>query len=102
MQLCKLLRLQPSVTKQVTSRTSELDEYLCKPVDNVKDPLKWWVAHHHIYPNLSHMALDYLSIPGKYLFLLVSCPITNCIADSYNNCCQMRVLAGPPTPVVHI
>ena len=53
------------MTKQIGSCTSELREYLQKPVENVKDPLKWWIASHHIYPNLYCMALDYLSIPGK-------------------------------------
>ena len=59
-----------SMTKQVGSRTSELREYLWKPVENVKDPLKWWVASCHIYPNLYRMALDYLSIPGKLVIIL--------------------------------
>ena len=54
-----------SVTNQVGSHTSELREYLRKPVEYVKDPLKWWVASRHTYPNLYRMALDYLSIPGK-------------------------------------
>jgi len=53
-----------SVTKQVGSRSCELREYLRKPVENVKDPMKWWVANRHVYPNLHRMALDYLSIPG--------------------------------------
>ena len=59
-----------SVTKQVRSRTSELREYLRKPVENVKDPLKWWVASRHIYLNLYSMALDYLSIPSKLAIIL--------------------------------
>jgi hypothetical protein len=54
-----------SMTKHVGFRTSEVNEYLRKPVENVKDPLKWWVANRHVYPNLYRMALDYLSIPGK-------------------------------------
>jgi hypothetical protein len=62
-----------SVTKQVTSRTSELDDYLRKPVENIKDPLKWWFANCHIYPNLYCMALEYLSIPGK-VFIFICCP----------------------------
>ena len=57
--------LNISVTRHVGYWTSEVDEYLRKPVENVKDPLKWWVANHHVYPNLHRMALDYLSIPGK-------------------------------------
>jgi hypothetical protein len=44
---------------------SEILEYLKLPVENVKDPLKWWVENRYIYPNLYRMALDYLSIPGK-------------------------------------
>lgn len=55
-----------SVTKVVASRRSELDEYLRKPVENVKDPLKWWIANRHVYPNLYRMALDFLSIPGMF------------------------------------
>jgi len=35
-------------------------------VENVKDPLKWWIANKHIYPNLSRMSLDFLSIPGMF------------------------------------
>jgi hypothetical protein len=54
-----------SVTNNVGFRTSEVDEFLRKPVENVKDPLKWWVANCLVYPNLYRMALDYLSIPGK-------------------------------------
>ena len=53
-----------SVTKHIRIRSSELREYLRKPVENVKEPLKWWVANCHVYPNLHRMALDYLSIPG--------------------------------------
>jgi hypothetical protein len=53
------------VTNHVGFRMSEVEEYLRKPVENVKDPLKWWVANRHVYPNLHRMALDYLSIPGK-------------------------------------
>jgi len=53
-----------SVTNYVGSWTSEIEEFLRKPVENVKEPLKWWVANRHIYPNLHRMALDYLSIPA--------------------------------------
>lgn len=41
-----------SVTAGIGSQTSELDKYLRKPVKNVKEPLKWWVSNHHVYPNL--------------------------------------------------
>src|SRR5271154_1440235 len=45
--------------------TSELNDYLKLPVEKASDPLKWWHNHHRAYPNLSRMALDYLSIPGE-------------------------------------
>jgi hypothetical protein len=44
---------------------SEIQEYLSLPIKNVKDLLKWWIDNKHIYLNLHHMALDYLSIHGK-------------------------------------
>jgi hypothetical protein len=65
-----------SVTNHIGFRTSEVDEFLRKPVENVKDPLKWWVANRHVYPNLYRMALDYLSIPGP-LFIYSHSPSYN-------------------------
>src|SRR6266852_9015358 len=47
------------------SCASEIQAYLKHPVKNVKDPMKWWVDNQHVYLNLHHMALNYLSIPGK-------------------------------------
>jgi hypothetical protein len=43
---------------------TELELYLSQPVENVADPLKWWLTHSHTFPTLSQMALDYLSIPA--------------------------------------
>jgi hypothetical protein len=42
--------------------------------ENVKDVLIWWHEQKAMYPHLSHMALDYLTIPGMqfiihYLFI---------------------------------
>jgi len=51
-----------SVATKVT-HTSELDNFLRDPVEAVKDPLLWWYNKRLIYPNLSSMARDYLSIP---------------------------------------
>ena len=53
-----------SIGKKVPKR-SEIDTYLSLAVENVKDPLKWWMKNRQTYPNLSKMARDYLSIPGK-------------------------------------
>jgi len=52
-------------------RISEIQEYLSLSVENVKEPLKWWMNNRFVYPNLHRMALDYLSIPGmSYIFQL--------------------------------
>ena len=47
-------------------RESEIQEYLSLPVENVKNPLKWWENNKHIYPSLHRIALDYISIPGTF------------------------------------
>ena len=44
---------------------NELDDYLLKPLEKVRDPIAWWWDHRTSYPNLSKMALNYLSIPDK-------------------------------------
>ena len=50
---------------------NELDEYLSLSVEKVKDPLKWWYANRKAYPQLSCMALNYLSVPGMVCGLKV-------------------------------
>ena len=50
-----------------TQPINELDDYLQQPLEKVDDALKWWSAHQQKYPNLSCMALDYLSAPGLFL-----------------------------------
>lgn len=47
----------------------ELDTYLASDVEDVEDALKWWYEHRSNYPHLTHMALDYLTIPSKVVFL---------------------------------
>jgi hypothetical protein len=56
-----------SVTKKAFRR-NELEEYLALPVENVRDPLKWWYENRRAYPILSRMGLDYLSIPGMFVY----------------------------------
>jgi hypothetical protein len=43
---------------------SKLAEYLSTEPKNVKDPLLWWVEMRAVYPRLSQMARNYLTIPG--------------------------------------
>ena len=46
---------------------SELDDFLSQPLEKVHDPIQWWWEHRIVFPTLSAMALDYLSIPGAFL-----------------------------------
>jgi hypothetical protein len=44
----------------------KLDRYLSTDPEYVKNVLLWWVEWKHIYPHLSRMAQDYLTIPGVF------------------------------------
>ena len=45
----------------------ELDRYLSSGrIKQVKDPIGWWHENQASYPCLSRMAMDYLTIPGRY------------------------------------
>ena len=44
--------------------SDELDNYLAQAIERVRDPIAWWWDHRAVYPRLSKMAFDYLSIPG--------------------------------------
>jgi hAT family C-terminal dimerisation region len=58
-----------SLSKNTLSQ-GELEEYLSLPVEYVRDPMQWWFDNRIAYPNLSKMAFDYLSIPGKNSHIL--------------------------------
>ena len=46
---------------------SELERYLSTRSDpTVSDPLAWWHDRRTMYPRLSRMALDYLTVPGAF------------------------------------
>ena len=42
---------------------SEIDHYLVDDVEQADDPVKWWHDRRAVYPVLSRMALDFLTIP---------------------------------------
>jgi hAT family C-terminal dimerisation region len=48
----------------------ELDRYLGTDPEHVIDVLMWWTERKSMYPHLSHMALDYLSIPGELIYII--------------------------------
>jgi hypothetical protein len=45
----------------------EIERYLSSDPEFVPDVLAWWHERRDIYPMLSRMVKDYLSIPGKQL-----------------------------------
>ena len=47
----------------------EVDRYLATDTEEVANPLLWWWECRSMYPCLSRMALNYLSIPGTSVFL---------------------------------
>ena len=51
----------------------ELERYLSTDPEFVPDVLAWWYERRHIYPRLSRMAMDYLSIPGSFTYT-TTCP----------------------------
>ena len=60
----------------------ELEQYLECPVEDVKDVLLWWVKNRAVYPRLSCMALDYLSIPGMSIIATLVPNLTISLATS--------------------
>jgi len=44
----------------------ELDRYLSTDPEQVTDVCRWWYEQRAAYPRLHRMALNYLTIPGKY------------------------------------
>jgi len=76
----------PNVSVTTAPRASEIQEYLNFPVENVKDPLKWWVDNKYVYLNLYRMALDYLSIPGKWYVIVSSHNYSDAGFSHFNLC----------------
>jgi hAT family C-terminal dimerisation region len=52
---------------RVKELRDELDRYLSTDPEHIADVLMWWTEKKSMYPHLSRMALDYLSIPGELL-----------------------------------
>ena len=52
-----------------TNLHSELDQYLSTDVVYLADPIAWWHKHHALYPQLSQMVLDFLTILGMYFIV---------------------------------
>ena len=62
----------------------ELSRYLAEDVVPMKpsDTLSWWASKKNVYPRLSRMALDYLSIPGMSSFFFLCINHANIISPA--------------------
>ena len=58
----------PDLTTPSQPAQDELTAYLAEPCAKPKhdNALLWWIEKRDVYPRLSRMALDYLSMPGKH------------------------------------
>jgi hypothetical protein len=61
----------PALSTVSKSLLDELTRFLMSPTERTHDPLRWWAERQAIYPRLSRMARDYLSVPGEFNFHLI-------------------------------
>ncbi|PPQ93512.1 hypothetical protein CVT25_005213 [Psilocybe cyanescens] len=57
----------PDLSPTSSELSDELDRYLASDVEGAKDMLMWWYEKLGVYPCLSRMAHDYLTIPATTL-----------------------------------
>jgi hypothetical protein len=60
-----------NITMDGLEDINELDDYLSQAIEKVSDPIVWWWDHRKVYPTLSAMAFDYLSVPGMLYFIIL-------------------------------
>jgi hypothetical protein len=70
------------VLSTATYVADEITLYLSTGPEPVKDVLAWWYEKRTVYPTLSRMALDYLSIPGESLHAISTAQILTNLATS--------------------
>jgi hypothetical protein len=57
-------------TLRIMELCDKLDRYLGADPEHIVDILMWWIERKSIYPHLSRMALDYLSIPHEFIYII--------------------------------
>ena len=67
-----------------TATRDELDIYLGSDPEDCDDALKWWDDRRDRFPHLSRMAIDYLAIPGKSFYQLIT-PMKSCCTDTLSS-----------------
>ena len=59
----------PTLTAPLrTELSDDLKRYLAADPEHTDDVVQWWIERRNTYPKLYRMALDYLSIPGVFIF----------------------------------
>jgi len=61
---------------KLTELHDELEQYLSTDPGQMNDVLAWWTDYQASFSLLSRMALDYLTIPGEYCFILLAALLT--------------------------
>ena len=64
--------------------TDEFDDFISRPPETKKacpDPMRWWYENREQYPHFSRMALDYLSIPSIYYYVIINSIYTSLLTD---------------------
>ena len=81
----------------------ELNRYLSMDPEHVTDAITWWHEKRSIYPRLHRMALDYLTIPGMFLyyFIIIIISIDNYYL-SYISWCRACLQSGQATLISHL
>jgi len=76
--------------------------YLSMGTENVKDSLLWWVEKQAMYPHLSRMARNYLSIPGMFSPLPKCYYMLTRTYDSHLHRCRASLQQGKAHSLTHL
>jgi hypothetical protein len=72
--------LKPS--KSFSDFREEVDRYLSTDTEAIDNVLLWWWEQCSMYPCLSRMALDYLSIPSSFFPYYISYYLSNFVSQA--------------------
>ncbi len=74
--LIQFMKYFKDLDNDITTKSDALKEWLTTPTIELEkgvDAIAWWLAMLTTGHSFARMALDFLSIPGMYLLLMVVC-----------------------------